>query len=194
MKRKHLDWILRLKYDHMVWPWPWPWPWNFKIKFWNSLISGIGGPIDIEQKGVFLDLYRDHQVTKMRCNDLPDSDRVTSDVGVPSTLLVWEYIFTICTKSISTQSEQKCVRNGLTLTLSRYRSLYWFGVICGMSLPQTMSPCWRRGPVTWVSHHWFRKRFGAEQTRSHHSNQYWHSLPTPRWLNSLGPSDAYMRQ
>ena len=25
-KSKHIDWTLRLKCDHRVWPWPWPWP------------------------------------------------------------------------------------------------------------------------------------------------------------------------
>ena len=30
---------------------PWPCPWIFKVKFWNSCISGIGCPIGMEQKG-----------------------------------------------------------------------------------------------------------------------------------------------
>ena len=41
----------------------------------NSRISGIGGPIDIEQKGVIHDRDCDLLLTKMRCKDLPDSDR-----------------------------------------------------------------------------------------------------------------------
>ena len=28
----------------------WPWPWRFKVKVWNSLISGMGGPTDMERK------------------------------------------------------------------------------------------------------------------------------------------------
>ena len=32
-KSKHIDWTLRLKCDHQVWPWPWPWPWIFKVKY-----------------------------------------------------------------------------------------------------------------------------------------------------------------
>ena len=39
----------------------------------------MGGPIDIEQKGwvsVIHDHDHDHLVTKVRCKDLPDSDRV----------------------------------------------------------------------------------------------------------------------
>ena len=29
---------------------PWPWPWIFKVKFWKCCISGMGWPIDMEQK------------------------------------------------------------------------------------------------------------------------------------------------
>ena len=32
-------------------PHPWPWPWIFKVKFWKCCISGMGGQIDMEQKG-----------------------------------------------------------------------------------------------------------------------------------------------
>ena len=32
-------------------PHPWPWPWIFKVKFWKCCISGMGWPIDMEQKG-----------------------------------------------------------------------------------------------------------------------------------------------
>ena len=47
----------------------------FMVKFLNSRISGVGGPIDIQQKGVIHDRYRDLLVTKMRGKDLPDSDQ-----------------------------------------------------------------------------------------------------------------------
>ena len=70
-KSKHIDWILSIKSNH----WVWPWPWIFKVKFWNRHISGIEGSIHIEQKGVIHDHDRDLLVTKMRCKDLPDSDR-----------------------------------------------------------------------------------------------------------------------
>ena len=30
---------------------PWPWSWICKVTFWNGHISGIGGLIDVEQKG-----------------------------------------------------------------------------------------------------------------------------------------------
>ena len=52
MKSKHIHWSQGLKCDHQVQPWPWHWPWIFKVK---------------------CDL--DHLVTKVRCKDLPDSDR-----------------------------------------------------------------------------------------------------------------------
>ena len=47
------------------------------VKFWNSHISGIGGPIDTEQEGcefVIHDHDLDQLVAKERCKDLPDSD------------------------------------------------------------------------------------------------------------------------
>ena len=59
-----------------------------KVNFWNSHISGIGGPIYIEQKGAIHAHNRDLLVTKMRCSDLPDGDQVTSDVSVLSTCLI----------------------------------------------------------------------------------------------------------
>ena len=31
-------------------PHPWPWPWIFEVKFWKCCISGMEGPIDMEQK------------------------------------------------------------------------------------------------------------------------------------------------
>ena len=56
MKSKHIDWILGIKCDHRVLPWPWPWPWSFKVKYGICYISTKSGP-------------------KVRCKDLPDSDR-----------------------------------------------------------------------------------------------------------------------
>ena len=75
MKSKRFDWILSNKCSHRVWPWLWPWPWIFKVKFWNSPISGIERPIDNEQSGVIHDHDRDLFVTKMMCKELPDSDQ-----------------------------------------------------------------------------------------------------------------------
>ena len=37
--------------DFELWPHPWPWPLIFKVKFWKSHNSGMGCPIDMEQKG-----------------------------------------------------------------------------------------------------------------------------------------------
>ena len=76
MKSKCIDWILSNKCSHRVRPWLWSWPWIFKVKFWNSRISGIGGPIGIEQPGVIDD--NDLWVTKMRCKELPDSDQMSA--------------------------------------------------------------------------------------------------------------------
>ena len=48
------------------------------------------GSIDIEQRGWEKVIHdHDHLVTKVRCKDLRDSDQVASDVGVPSTRLVF---------------------------------------------------------------------------------------------------------
>ena len=37
--------------DFQLSPHLWPWPWIFKVKLWKCCISGMGGPIDMEQKG-----------------------------------------------------------------------------------------------------------------------------------------------
>ena len=99
-KSKHIDWTLGLKCDHQIWPWPWPWPWHFKVKYGICCISTKSGPIAMKQKanisiqlqasnvtngfdlGHDLDIWifkvkcdLDHLMTKVRCKDLPDSDR-----------------------------------------------------------------------------------------------------------------------
>ena len=51
-KSKHIVLNSRPQIWQWVWPWPWPWYLNFKV---------------------ICDL--DHLVTKVRCKDLPDSDR-----------------------------------------------------------------------------------------------------------------------
>ena len=64
---------------------------NLQAKFWNSLISRMGGLIGMKQKGcesIIHDNDVDLLVTKVRCWDLLDSDWVTSDVGVLSSHLV----------------------------------------------------------------------------------------------------------
>ena len=53
--------ILGQLYDHALWPHPWPWPWNFKVRVWNSYISGMGRPIDMERKGCDSSI-RDHDI------------------------------------------------------------------------------------------------------------------------------------
>ena len=99
-KSKHIDWSQDLKCDHQIWPWPWPWPWIFKVKYEICYISTKSGPIATRRianisiwtlglkfdngfdLGHDLDIWifkvicdLDHLVTKVRCKDLPDSDR-----------------------------------------------------------------------------------------------------------------------
>ena len=49
-KSKHIDWTLRLKCDHQVWPWPWPWPCIFKVKYGIRYISVKNGTIATKRK------------------------------------------------------------------------------------------------------------------------------------------------
>ena len=96
-KSEHIDWTPGLKCNHQIWPWPWPWPWIFKVKYEICYISTKSGPIATRRKAnisiwtlglngfdlghdldiwifkVICDLH--HLVTKVRCKDLPDSDR-----------------------------------------------------------------------------------------------------------------------
>ena len=51
MKRKQINKILGQLYGLSLWPHPWPWPWHFKVRVWNSLISGMGWSIDMEWRG-----------------------------------------------------------------------------------------------------------------------------------------------
>ena len=99
-KSKHISWTLGLKCDHQIWPLPWPWPWIFKVKYEICYISTKSGPIATKQKtnisiwtlglkcdngfdlGHDIDIWifkvicdLDHLVIKVRCKDLPDSDR-----------------------------------------------------------------------------------------------------------------------
>ena len=49
---------MTLPFDHTL---IWPGPWSFKVRVWNSLISGMGQPIDMEQKGCESSI-RDHDI------------------------------------------------------------------------------------------------------------------------------------
>ena len=44
-----------------LWPHLWPWPWSFKVRVWNSFISGMGWPIDNEWKGCESSIH-DHDI------------------------------------------------------------------------------------------------------------------------------------
>ena len=74
-KRKRIDGILGWLYDIDLWPHPWPWPWSFKVKVWNSLISGMGRPIDMERIGCESLTMILTSVTVVGWADVPDNDR-----------------------------------------------------------------------------------------------------------------------
>ena len=109
-KSKQIDWTPGLKSDHQL---AMTLTMNFQGQIWIFLYINQSGPIATKRKanisielqasnvtngfdlGHDLDIWifkvkcdLDLLVTKVRCKDLPDSDRVTSDVGVPSTYLV----------------------------------------------------------------------------------------------------------
>ena len=90
MKRKRINRILGWLYDLDLWPHPWPWPWSFKVRVGKSLISGMGMPTDMEQKGCESSI--DHGILTSATIWGGRMYRivagVTSDVGVPSTYLV----------------------------------------------------------------------------------------------------------
>ena len=51
MKGMWVDRMLDPHCDFELWPHQWPWPLIFKVKFKKSHNSGMGCPIDMEQKG-----------------------------------------------------------------------------------------------------------------------------------------------
>ena len=64
-------------YDLSLWLRAWPWPSSFKVRIRNSLISGMGWPINIERKVCESSIY-DHAiltcVTMVGWVYVPDSD------------------------------------------------------------------------------------------------------------------------
>ena len=83
-KSKHIDWTLGLKCDHRIWHWPWPWIWIFQGKVWNLLYLRQKWFDCHKMKSTHIDWtegLNEHQVWpwpwywKVRCTDLPDSDR-----------------------------------------------------------------------------------------------------------------------
>ena len=65
--------ILGWLHNLALWPHPWPWPWSFKVKVWNGLISRMGRPIAMVQKGresSFHDNDIDLCVTMVGCVDV----------------------------------------------------------------------------------------------------------------------------
>ena len=81
--------ILGRLYDLALWPHPWPWLWGFKVRVWNSFVSGMGWPIDMEGKGVIHSWPWYWLVWPWWGGQMYQiMTGVTSDVGVPSTYLV----------------------------------------------------------------------------------------------------------
>ena len=77
MKRKWINRILGQLYDLALWPHPSAWPSSFKVRIWNSLISGMWRPIDVEQKDVshpFMTMILTN-VTMVGWADVLDSDQ-----------------------------------------------------------------------------------------------------------------------
>ena len=59
MKGKRFNRILGWLYDYALWPHSWPWPWSFKVWIWNSLISGMGRPVNMKRKGCESSIHDD---------------------------------------------------------------------------------------------------------------------------------------
>ena len=93
-KSKHIDWTPGHKCDQYVWPWhdldlwifkvkcdlnhwphTWLWPWIFMVKFWNSCISEWEGRLTLNKGDGSKSFITMNHLTKVRCNDLPDSDQ-----------------------------------------------------------------------------------------------------------------------
>ena len=73
-------WIFKVKRDLDLWPHTWPLPWIFMVKFWNSCISEWEGWLTLHKEGgsrsfMTMTMTMTLLVTKVRCMDLPDSDR-----------------------------------------------------------------------------------------------------------------------
>ena len=116
----HFDWILFLIleytfYGHQldtvptmllsIWPYPWLCPWRCKVNVWNSTISGMEWPIDMERKRCQWIIHEhgiDLCVAMVGWVDASDSDRMTSNVGVSSTHLVM-FLWIFCCLIYATQ-------------------------------------------------------------------------------------------
>ena len=93
----YLDlWIFNVTCDIDLWPHTWPWSWIFMVKFWNSSISEWKGWLTLHKGGGSMSF-----MTMTRTIWWPRSGvwiyqivtGVTSVVGMPSTHLVWYYLW-----------------------------------------------------------------------------------------------------
>ena len=82
------------KIEHCLWPWPR----SFKVKVWNSLIWGMGGWLTWDQRDVsrsFMTMTVTYGYPWWGGWMYHIVIGLTSDVGVPSTYLVWLYFSSI---------------------------------------------------------------------------------------------------
>ena len=77
-------WIFKIKCDLDLWPYAWCWPRIFMVKFWNSCISGWEGRLTMNKGDGTMTIWWPR--SGVRIYNIVTG--VTSDVGMPSTLLV----------------------------------------------------------------------------------------------------------
>ena len=114
MRRKQLNKILGQLFELSHWPQPWAWPWSFKVIVWNSLISGMGRPIDMGRDGCESSSH-DHNigfcVTMVGWVNVPERKRGK----------VWYYIFRI----IPTSPRGQSVKTTLSGTMLHKQGEWW---------------------------------------------------------------------
>ena len=78
-------------YDLSLWLHPWPWPWSFRVRVWNSFISGMGADLQWPKRMWVIHSWPWYWLVwpwwGRRMYRVMTG--VTSDVGMPSTYLVW---------------------------------------------------------------------------------------------------------
>ena len=93
-------WIFKVKCDLDLWPHTWLWPRIFMVKFWNSCISQWEGQLTLNKGGwsrSFMTMTATIWWPRSGVRIYQIVTRVISDVGVPSThlvytTLVWAFI------------------------------------------------------------------------------------------------------
>ena len=91
-------WILKVKLYLDLWPHTWPWPWIFMVKFLNSCISEWEGRLTLHKGGgsrSFMTMIMTIWWPRSGVWIYQIVTGVTSVVGVPSTHLVQNAVWTI---------------------------------------------------------------------------------------------------